>query len=72
MAATATGALGVQVITASSELDAYNLALGQFDTDGKLDVAFVVASPESEAIAKLFRTPGARAMSFSSDRKSVV
>lgn len=44
MPATAAGGLGPQVVTFSSQLQAYNLALGQFDTDGRLDVATVDAS----------------------------
>ena len=44
MPATAAGGLGPQVVTSSSQLQAYNLALGQFDTDGRLDVATVDAS----------------------------
>jgi hypothetical protein len=44
MPGTASGGLGPQVVTFSSQLQAYNLALGQFDADGKLDVATVDAS----------------------------
>jgi TRAP transporter TAXI family solute receptor len=35
---------------------------------GEIDVAFIVAAPDSETLGKLFRLPGARAMNFSNHR----